>query len=349
VAEWLGPTARPPSEITSWSDVKPQPEARPKPEVKPQPEVRPLAGGKPPVTGPSSGGTGRPGARRAARLAAAALVIAVLAVTAVRFLGHPAGGPADPATRRAQAAARGAAATWVARQVSRDVKVSCDPVMCAALKARGFPPGEMLVLESTSEVPTGSAVVVETPAVLSLFGSSLATAWAPAVLASFGSGPALVTVRVVAASGAAAYQARLGADLADRKKAGAALLDDPQISVTPLASGQLTAGEVDPRLLLALAALAGHEPISIVRFGNPGRGASPGVPLRYADLTERDRSGRLPSAGYVRAVRADLSTLTVMLRPASMTTGKLADDQAVLRIGFTAPSPLGLLGPQASS
>jgi hypothetical protein len=221
--------------------------------------------------------------------------------------------------------------------------------MCATLRARGFPSGELLVLESTSEVPADSAVVVETPAVLSLFGSSLATAWAPAVLASFGSGLSLVTVRVIATNGAAAYQTKLSADLADRKTAGAALLDDPQISVTPRASGQLTAGAVDSRLLLALAALAGHQPISIVRFGNPGLSASPGTPLRYADLAELDRGGRLSAAAYVEAVRAYLTTLSADLRPASMTTEVRAGGRAVLRIAFTAPSPLGLLRPQTTS
>jgi hypothetical protein len=184
--------------------------------------------------------------------------------------------------------------------------------------------------------------VIETPDVLSMFGSSLAKAWAPAVLASFGSGPSLVTVRVIASSGAAAYQTRLSADLADRKAAGAALLDDPQISVTPRASRQLTAGAVDSRLLLALAALAGHQPISIVQFGNPGPGASRSVPLRYADLDEGDRGRRLPFAAYVRAVRAYLGTLTATLRPASMMTEAPADGQAVLRVEFAAPSPLGV-------
>jgi hypothetical protein len=216
--------------------------------------------------------------------------------------------------------------------------------MCAALRTRGFPPGELLVLTPTSEVPTSSAVVVETPDVLSLFGSSLANAWAPAVLASFGSGSSLITVRVIVPNGAAAYQTRLSADLADRKTAGAALLDDTQISVTPRASQQLTAGAVDSRLLLALAALAGHQPISIVRFGNPGTGASRGVPLRYADLDERYRGRRLPFAAYVRAVRAYLSTLTVTLRPARMMTGVPAGGRAVLRVEFAAPSPLGLFG-----
>jgi hypothetical protein len=271
------------------------------------------------------------------------VVIGVLAVTAVRYFGRPAaGGPADAATRRASAAPRGAAAIWVARQVSRNVKVSCDPVMCAALRARGFPSGELLVLGSTSELPTSSVVVVETPAVLNLFGSSLAAAWAPAVLASFGFGPSLVTVRAIASSGAATYRTRLSTDLADRKTAGAALLDDQQISVTPRASGQLAAGAVDSRLLLALAALAGHQLISIVRFGNPGPGASPGVPLRSADLAERDPGHRLSSDAYVRAVRAYLGTLAVTLRPADTAPGVLADGQAVLRVEFAAPSPLGV-------
>jgi hypothetical protein len=144
---------------------------------------------------------------------------------------------------------------------------------------------------------------------------------------------------VIASSGAAAYQTRLSADLADRKAAGAALLDDPQISVTPRASQQLTAGAVDSRLLLALAALAGHQPISIVQFGNPGPGASRSVPLRYADLDQGDRG-----AAYVRAVRAYLSTLTATLRPAGMMTEAPADGQAVLRVEFAAPSPLGVFG-----
>jgi hypothetical protein len=261
------------------------------------------------------------------------------------FGRSPAARPPSAAAVRQAAAARAAAATWVAQQVSRDVKVSCDPAMCAALRARGFPSGELLVLGSTSQVPVSSAVVVETPAVLSLFGSSLASAWAPAVLASFGSGPSLVTVRVIAPNGAAAYQTKLSTDLADRKAAGAALLNAPQISVPALASGQLTAGAVDPRLLETLVFVAGHQPISIVQFGNPGLGASADVPLRYVDLAEQDPTRHLSSAAYVRSLRAYLSTADVTFRPAIVTTAVLAEGQHVLRVEVTAPSPLGVFGP----
>ena len=342
-----------------------QASATPEPPATPEPHVRPVraanAGPIPedeitqrigttakPPSPVRRRAAGRSRTRRTARFVAVILVIGVLAVAAVSYFGRSSAtsptSPTSAAAARQAAKARAAAASWVAQQVSRGVKVSCDRVMCAALRARGFPSGQLLVLGSTSQVPTSSAVVVETSAVLSLFGSSLANAWAPAVLASFGSGPSLVTVRVIAPDGVAAYRTRLGTDLADRKAAGAALLDDPQISVTPRASGQLTAGAVDSRLLLALAALAGHQPISIVRFGNPGSGASPGVPLRYADLAQRDRGRRLSSAAYVRAVRAYLSTLTVTLRPASMMTEVPADGQAVLRVEFAAPSPLGVFG-----
>jgi hypothetical protein len=316
VTQWLGTTAKPPSAVEP--NATGQPQADP-----PRPAGRSLA-------------------RRTARFVAVVLVIGGLAVAAVTYLGRsPAGGPTSGAAARQAAKARAAAASWVAQQVSRTVKVSCDPVMCAALRARGFPQGELLALGSGSEVPVSSAVVVETPAVLSLFGSSLATAWAPAVLASFGSGPFLVTVRLIDSNGSAAYRTKLNADLADRKAAGAALLGDAQISVTQLASGQLTTGVVDSRLLLALAALAGHQPISIVQFGNPGPGPGGDVPLRFVDLSEHDRAGHLSSAAYVRSLRAYLSAVDISFRPARMTVVP-ADGQHVLRVEVSAPSPLGV-------
>ena len=337
ITQWLGTTTEPPSGVT------------PRPEVKPPSGVRSSSGGNPPVAGPYPAGSARPagqsGGRRAARLVVVVLVIGVLAAAGVTYFGRsPAARPPSAAAVRQAAAARAAAATWVAQQVSRDVKVSCDPAMCAALRAHGFPSGELLVLGSTSEVPVSSAVVVETPAVLSLFGSSLASAWAPAVLASFGAGPSLVTVRVIAPNGTAAYQTKLSTDLADRKAAGATLLGAPQISVPALASGQLTAGAVDSRLLEALVFVAGHQAISIVQFGNPGPGASAGIPLRYVDLAERDPTRHLSSAAYVRSLRAYLSTADVTFRPAIVTTAVLADGQHVLRVEFTAPSPLGVFG-----
>jgi hypothetical protein len=240
-------------------------------------------------------------------------------------------------------ARREAAAAWVAGQVSRDVTVSCDAVMCAALKAHGFPAGQLVMLGPTSPDPVPSVLVVETAAVRGLFGSHPAITWAPAILASFGSGTAAITVRVVAPHGVAAYQTALNADLAARKTSGAALLKYPRITVSATVRSQLVAGQVDSRLLLALALLAGREPVDIVRFGNPGPGASPGVPLRFADLAESVPAAHLGRAAYARAVWAVLGGVDAPARPARVVYGPV-QGQAVLRVEFTAPSPLGKFG-----
>jgi type II secretory pathway pseudopilin PulG len=281
--------------------------------------------------------------RRAAGFVAVVLVIGVLAVAAVSYFGRSsATSPTSAAASRQAAIARAAAASWVAQQVSRDVKVSCDTVMCAELRARRFPSDQLLVLGSASQVPTTAAVVVETSAVLKLFGSSLATAFAPAVLASFGSGPSLVTVRAMAPGGAATYQTLLNKDLRQRKTAGSALLGDSLISLPALAQHQLSAGQVDSRLVLALADLASHQPITIVQFGTDGPGASAELPLRFVDLAEDVKAAHLGRAGYVNAVRDFLAQVTVSYRPASMTTVPLPDGNPGLRVTVSAPSPLGV-------
>ena len=274
-------------------------------------------------------GLEEPRRRIGGRLIALVLALIIIVSLAAVALSHRS---PSPAAVRAQAAA------WVAEQVSPDVTVSCDPVMCAALQAHGFPASKLVVLGPASPDPVPSVVVVETAAVRDLFGSTLATAWAPAVLASFGSGTGAITVRVVAPDGAAAYQAALNADLASRKTSGAALLGDSQVAVSATARSQLLAGQVDSRLLLALASLAGHEPISIVRFGNLGPGASPGVPLGFADLAESIPAAHLDAAAYARAVWAVLNGTDAQIRPERAISGPV-QGQAILRVEFASPAP----------
>jgi hypothetical protein len=287
---------------------------------------------------PSGAGTpaAGPGIRLTVLVLIAALVIGSLAVVTVRRLARPPASAASAALARQEAAARDEAAAWVAEQVSRDVTVSCDQVMCAALAARGFPPHQLLMLGPRSPGPVTSGVVVETAAVRGLFGTSLAVAWAPAVLAAFGSGPAVITIRVMAPHGAAAYQIALATDLAARKTAGAALVRDKRITLLAPAAGQLAEGLVDVRLVLALTALARYQPVSVADFGNTGPGASAGIPLRYADLAETG-----PAAAYVQSVRAHLSAVKAIILPARMVSLVLSGGQAVLRVEYTAPSPLG--------
>jgi hypothetical protein len=344
-----GPSAE--DEITQWLGTAGQPQAAPKSPIKSPPAAVKLRTGR--SAQPQTGAPKQPARRRSRTLLvtviAAILVIGSLAVVVTKhFARSSVSTTASSAQLRQAAAVRDQAAAWVAQQVSRNVIVSCDRKMCAALTAHGFPANKLLVLGSTSPYPRSSAVVIQTAAVKDLFGSSLATAWAPVVLASFESGAAEITVRLIAPHGTAAYQSALSADLADRKTTGSSLLNDSRIAVSATAQKQLMAGQVDSRLLLAIASLATDHPIELVGFGNIAPGGDPDVPLRFADLAENDQSAHLTGAGYVKAMRASLATVNIQFRPASRTV-TLPGGQTVLRVEFTAPSPLGLLGPQGSS
>jgi len=287
------------------------------------------------------------GAGIAALIVIPALIIGSLAVVAVRHLTGNRASSATSAALARQEAVRGEAAAWIAQQISPGAVVSCDQAMCAALRARGLPARDLLLLGPLSPDPRHSAVVAETAAVRALFGTSLDQAWAPAVLASFGSAPAGITVRIIASHGVVAYQTALAGDLAAAKAAGARLLADRRISVPAAARAQLAAGLVDLRLLSALTALSGHLPVSLVSFGPAGLGASAGVPLRFADLSQTgpaSQAAGLTQAAYARSVRSYLGGLEASIRPVRTVPVVLPDGQAGLRVEFAAPSPLGVSG-----
>jgi len=253
------------------------------------------------------------------------------------------GASSSDAAIAAAAAARAAAAVWVARQVATAAIVACDPQMCAVLQGQGFPAGRLLVLGAGNAGPLGSDVIVSTAAVRGEFGSRLTSVYAPVVLATFGSGSARVAVRVVAADGSAAYLRSLQADVTARCAVGALLLRNPDVRVSPADRRELAAGQVDARLLSAIAALATPYHLDITGFGAPAAGASPGVPLRSADIAPAP-AGPRPGAVTLDAVKRFLLAQQATFRPADVTTVRLASGQTVLRVEFTAPSPLGLLG-----
>ena len=288
---------------------------------------------------------------RRAGLIALALLIAVaggLGLARARHEGSA--GPAGPghsASGRSLAAgeaARRQAVAWVARQVSRGAVVACDRVMCSALAARGFPVGSLLVVGPTATGLPGSAVVIATADIRSQFGSKLGTSEAPDVIASFDSGSARIDIRAVASDGAAAYRTALRADLRARQASGAQLLHNQRIIVSDTAQRQLAAGEVDSRLLITIAALAARHPVRIVAFSGFAPDASPGIPLRFVDIAETGGTGSTAGRAYVRSVRALLGAQAPPYLPLRIEAARTAAGQDVLRIGFSAPSPLGLLG-----
>ena len=283
-------------------------------------------------------------------LAAAACAAAVAAVAAGSVtVSHVLSGQQDASGQQTGAAAvstdpqaRNEAAAWVAAQVSRSAVVACDPVMCRVLTAHGVSAGQLLVLGPAASDPLGSALIVVTAQVRGQFGGGLA-AYAPAVLASFGSGAARVSIQVTSPHGAASYLSALRADVASRNATARALLSGHRITFSAAAKRQVTAGQVDTRLMIAIEGIAPLHPVVITAFRDAGPGASPGIPLRSADLAVP--GGVVASSPYMTSVIKQLATLSGPFRPARVQLVRHAGGQQVLRIEFAAPSPLGLLGP----
>jgi hypothetical protein len=212
--------------------------------------------------------------------------------------------------------------------------------MCAQLQASGFPAGQLMVLSPTAADPLGSAVVVATPAIRNQFGARLAGVYAPLVMASFGAGPERVDIRAVAPDGTAAFESALAADRSARISAGKQLLRNGNFRASAPARAALVAGQVDPRLLVTLSALAAQLPLRLVTFDDPSPGASPDVPLRGAEIGSAE-IGAAASAGLTRML-AFLAAQRPPYLPAVARITRSAGGQSVVAVRFDA---LGLMGP----
>jgi hypothetical protein len=241
--------------------------------------------------------------------------------------------PTSPAPGRALPP-RTLAVAWVAHQVSPTATVACDPAMCRALSASGV--DKLLTLGPRTN-PRGAQLIIATAVVRQEFGASLGSSYAPAVIASFGSGDARIDVRLVAPLGPTAFKAALDTDMQNRKKAGADLLTSPRIVASASARRQMLAGQVTSQLLIVLTSLQQSHPVDILAFGDTGPGASAGIPLRSAELSEG------AGAATVQKWLAFLRMQKDPYLPAVMQTIRV-DGKPVLFIEFAAPSPLGLWG-----
>jgi hypothetical protein len=270
-----------------------------------------------------------------------AIVALGAGVTGV-IIGRAAKSPSVPevpaAAAGASTATRGEAASWIAGQVAASAIVACDPAMCAALHADGLPATRLLVLGTGTADPLGSDVVVATLAVRNQFGTRLQSVYAPVVIASFGTGAGRIDIRAIAPDGTAAYEAALAADRRSRISAGSQLLRNPRIIVAADARNALSAGNVDPRLLMMLAALADQQQVRITAFGDPSPGASQIVPLRSVEIAALG-----PGAEAEASLRSMLSFIDAQRQPFQPLQAALVGSSA-LTVEYAAPSPLGLLG-----
>jgi hypothetical protein len=193
-------------------------------------------------------------------------------------------------------------------------------MMCTALEAAHIQANRLLVLGPSQPDPLGSEILLDTATLRSQFGARLETVYAPVSLAAFGSGAARVQIRFAAPNGARAYLAELARDVAARK----------------------VAGQVDTRLLVTLVALSHSYPLDIISFGANQAGASRGVPLRSAEIAGAPGPGSTPPASPL-TLRSFLSAQQPPYRP-SIVAVTTASRRTVLRVGYPAPSLLGLLG-----
>jgi hypothetical protein len=286
----------------------------------------------------------RAGRRRLVLVVSALVAMAVGAGVTLAFTqrgqaatGRP--GVTAPSANALQVAGadRGQAATWIAREVAPNIVVGCDPEMCTVLQHSGFPAGQLMELQPSAPDPLGSQLIVATPVIRSQFGTRLTTVYAPLVIAAFGSGAEQVEVLYIAPDGSKAFESQLGKDLKSRVAAGQQLATNKHVQASAAAQKALLAGQVDWRLLVTLSTLADLMPIHLIAFDDPSPGASPGVPLRGAELGAVAPTGLPAMVAFLRAQQSQYA-------PAVARITQIANGQQVVIVRYDAPGPLGLGG-----
>jgi hypothetical protein len=294
-------------------------------------------------------GARRPESRRKRGVLVLSAIVAMAlgALVTLAFTGlgtqSPAARPSDAAQSTMSSSQmqialvnRDQAAAWIATQVLPGTDIECDTLMCASLQAAGVSAGNLLVMQSTTQDPMGATVVVATPAVRNQFGSRLASVYAPLLLAQFGTGPERIEILYLAPDGTANFNQSLGPDRTARIAAGQQLLANKRVQVSAAARGALLSGNVDPRLLITLPALAHEMPVRLVAFDDSSPGAA--VPLRGAELGAS-------APARLSAILAFLTAQQAQYKPSLLKKVELADGQWVITIQYDAPGWMGFKGP----
>jgi hypothetical protein len=252
-------------------------------------------------------------------------------------LDRPTAASTSPLT--AEDAVRTQAVNWIMRQVSLTDGVACDVQVCADLVHAGFPVADLYQIQTTSNDPLDSNLVVATAGVRNQLGSQLAV-YAPAVIASFGKGNARIDIRWVYPQGGAQYNIDMPAMLRERKAADALLALNSRIQFSPAAKTQLLSGQVDPSLPLLFAILAHYYPVHVVDFPNESPGGGPASLLRWADLATTVPQAHISHTAYLAWLRTYFDAQRTQYLPDSDKLVTLSNGEVVLRVGYGAPSSI---------
>ncbi len=230
------------------------------------------------------------------------------------------------------------AVAWILHQASPADTVGCDVLVCRDLSSSRFG-GVVHQLGNSSNDLLGNTLVVATATVQNQFGRLLGV-WAPAILASFGTGKNMIDIRWVYPGGASVYRTDLRTALRARKSIEAELLKNSKIGLSTSAKRQVRRGQIDPRLPQLIVAVAYYYPLRVVDFTSQSPGGGPASLLRWVDLAPNVRVAHLRRAAYLSKMRSFVLAQQAAYHPAWVRLVTLPDGQAVLRIGYGAPSPL---------
>jgi hypothetical protein len=236
------------------------------------------------------------------------------------------------------------AATWAFKQLAPSTVVACDPTMCAALTAHGLHQSQVAQIGAGSLSLAGASVVIVTPALNKIFTTanpSLHSSVVPVALANFG----VISVQLVDPAGVPAYRTALEQDVKARVTLGQQLIAGGRVSLSSTAQNELTAGMVDPRVLLALKALANQLPIEVIRFANSGPGANAGAPFRAVVIAASDPASSLTQPEYLTSIGELLKAHATFPAFRHAKGFMMPDGVPGLRISWAAPTPLDLLTP----
>jgi hypothetical protein len=228
-----------------------------------------------------------------------------------------------------------AAAAWIAAQVGPQTTIGCDPAMCALLQAAGYPAGAQVAIEPGADLPDGVTLVVST-LVTRAEGVQVAGV-APVLIAGFGTGVAAVQVRAVVPGGAAGFVRLARSDVAAWRKAGRSLVQAAGMRLHAAARQDLTAGRVDPRLVVLLGRVAARYSFDVVRFADAGPQAGPRVPFRMVRIDGLGTAPGAPQASEATAIIKLVNSQGPRYR--ARCTEIPAGGRLVLQLLIPAPTP----------
>lgn len=246
--------------------------------------------------------------RKPLRVAMAVALAAVLVVPVSVAAGWP-------------TPAGGSLAGWVTTQTGPATLVVADALDRAELRTAGFPAARL-------RTPTDPAVAGELRLIAQRPGTSVVPCPAGAVLASTASGsggaPAVVCGALTPAT---AVEAKV------RARLGSALTTNTALKLDPAAAALLRDGNVDPRLMLTLAALTSAHRVGVAEFPIVPLDA-PGALRRVVVLSAFD--GTAPASSQL--LKTWLAGQQAPFAPGSVTA-----DGPDLVLAYPVPSPTGLL------